>query len=279
VGQSATGCDSVVIVSVVINPDFNADITAVALLCNAPNTGSLIINNAGGGTGNIMVAVDNGNLQNYSPGISFSNLAQGQHTVRIIDQNGCDSTITIQINNSALLTLRLPNDTIIKRGVSVDIPAQINFNPGNIVWTPPDFLSCNGCLNPRSTPDNTITYTLMVEDQNGCKVEDQITITVIVDQADVYLPNVFSPNHDQINDTFAPIFKFPAKTRISFFRIFDRWGEQVFEKTNGLVGEIFEWNGEFKSKNVLPGVYVYHIQYVGEDNIPRDKAGEVTVLQ
>lgn len=85
-------------------------------------------------------------------------------------------------------------------GNAVNINASANFNPSIITWDPTLFLSCTNCLNPQSKPDQTVTYMLTLEDDKGCIIKDNMTITVLVDEADIFVPNVFSPNGDNIND-------------------------------------------------------------------------------
>jgi len=175
--------------------------------------------------------------------------------------------------------LQLPNDTVIKLGNVVNITTQLNFNPTSILWDPDLYLSCNNCLNPQSIPDQTITYMLTAQDSNGCVIKDEITITVLIDEADIFVPTAFSPNGDNINDFFHPVFKFPEKTSILIFRIFDRWGNMVYERTNGLPGDPFGWDGTFNKDKMNPGVYTFAIQYAGEDKLGKWKTGDVTLIR
>ena len=191
----------------------------------------------------------------------------------------CDTSYNFTINNSQILSLQLPNDTTIKKGSLVNINANINFFETAIKWDPSSFLSCDSCLNTQSIPDQTITYTLTVTDINGCTISDMLTITVIVDKADIYVPNVFSPNGDNINDLFTPIFKFPENTTITIFRIFDKWGNMLFERTNGNKGESIGWDGRANGEKMNPGVYVFAIQFMGEDGVTKWKTGDITLVR
>ncbi|MBK6699625.1 MAG: gliding motility-associated C-terminal domain-containing protein [Saprospiraceae bacterium] len=276
---SATGCDSVVKVNINLIPDIVLDFRTNDLLCNRANSGQLIIDKIIGGNGTLLISIDNGTALPYQAGMVVPALSIGNHSIRVIDQMGCDASSNFTINNATPLSLSLPQDTTIKKGISVDITAKLNFNPGSISWIPTDFLNCTNCLDPVSTPDQTITYTLILTDENDCEIQDQITITVIAEQADVYFPNAFSPNGDQVNDLFFPVFKFPITTTIQYFQIYDRWGELVFERRNGLKGEVFEWNGMYNNHRVLPGVYVYSIQFMGDDHTPQNRTGEITLLR
>lgn len=93
-------------------------------------------------------------------------------------------------------------------------------------------------------------------------------IDFIDDGSDQYLPNVFSPNGDQINDLF-PGRNFSSDYSI---KIYDRWGELVFEGLNA------NWDGYFNSKPMPPGAYVYLIEL--ETCLrPVLKSGTVTLLR
>ena len=278
-GASVAGCDSLVDVAVTIIPSIGINFTENALKCNVINTGSLTLNSITGGTGNYQISIDNGGLINYTPGQTIPNLSQGNHSIRIVDQTACDTVYNFNIANSQNLFLQLPNDTVIKLGNVVNITTQLNFNPTSILWDPDLYLSCNNCLNPQSIPDQTITYMLTAQDSNGCVIKDAITITVLVDEADIFVPTAFSPNGDNINDFFHPVFKFPEKTSILVFRIFDRWGNMVYERTNGLPGDPFGWDGTFNKEKMNPGVYTFAIQYAGEDKLGKWKTGDVTLIR
>lgn len=67
------------------------------------------------------------------------------------------------------------------------------------------------------------------------------------------IPNVFSPNGDNVNDVFIP--NMDECTELVTFMIFDRWGEKVFE-TNKYEG----WNGVYKGKPAPMAVYVYYLE-------------------
>lgn len=82
---------------------------------------------------------------------------------------------------------------------------------------------------------------------NSCGLFSSEVEVSFVDGISIDLPNVFSPNGDNINDYFPPK-PFP---RAFYVEIFDRWGELIFK------GENNYWDGEFLNKKVIPGVYVY----------------------
>ncbi|MEO6189851.1 MAG: gliding motility-associated C-terminal domain-containing protein, partial [Saprospiraceae bacterium] len=278
--SAAQGCDSIIDVTVSIAPPIITDFSKEDLKCNVANSGSVTINNinAGGGT-NITVSIDKKTPVPYSANQSFNNLSEGIHNIKVTDANGCDTTFNFSVDASQTLTLSLPADTTIFQGASVILNSIQNFVPSKITWDPFVFLSCPDCLNPTSTPDGDVTYMLILEDANGCIVKDDITIRVKVNEADIFVPNVFSPNSDGVNDAVIPEFKFLDKTKINIYRVFDRWGALVYERLNGALGEKFGWDGRFKGQDLMPGVYTYIIQYQALNQEAKWKLGDVTLMR
>ncbi|MCC6816362.1 MAG: gliding motility-associated C-terminal domain-containing protein [Saprospiraceae bacterium] len=277
---ASQGCDSTVNVNVNFAPAITTIFSKKDLHCGFAATGEITIENvsAGGGS-NIKVSIDGKGDVQYAPNLSFGSLSEGSHSIRITDGFGCDTTIVFNIEPGTALSLTLPNDTTINQGASVTILANSNFVPSTITWDPPTYLSCLDCTNPTSQPDEDITYTLTLEDENGCTIKESITIRVKIEEGDIYMPNVFSPNGDNLNDDVSPEYRFPDKTRLLVYRVFDRWGTMVFEKLDGQLGERFRWNGRFHDKELSPGVYTYAIQYESKGGSPRWKFGDITLLK
>ena len=53
----------------------------------------------------------------------------------------------------------------------------------------------------------------------------------------------------------------------------------MYERLNGGIGESFRWDGSVNKEKLNPGVYVYAIQFVGEDGIPKWKTGDITLVR
>ena len=99
------------------------------------------------------------------------------------------------------------------------------------------------------------TYWVEVMDFNGCMGRDTVLVQDIC-PTQVYLPNVFSPNFDGIND----VFKVYGTDIIEMhLQVLDRWGGLVFETRNPKEG----WDGSAKGKQVSPGIYVWHLALTG----------------
>jgi gliding motility-associated-like protein len=119
-----------------------------------------------------------------------------------------------------------------------------------------------------------ITYTVLATDTNGCRATDTVTITVNPEYP-LYVPNAFTPNNDGFNDFFE-IFGNKKIWLTMTIRIFNRWGELVFETSD----QQFRWDGRYKGELLTPQVltYVLDVDYV---NGVKEKAvkGSLTLIK
>src|SRR5690606_750797 len=141
-------------------------------------------------------------------------------------------------------------------------------------WQPPTFLNNSAIANPVSTPAQDIQYVLTITDQYGCTNRDTSVIHVLIyicDEPEIYIPNAFSPNDDNNNDV---VYVYGDQIKELLFRIYDRWGEKVFETTKPGEG----WDGTYKGKKVMPGVFVYYVEATCYNDEKFFKKGNITVI-
>lgn len=162
------------------------------------------------------------------------------------------------------------NDTIIQLNQSVNLNATGVVN-GTYTWTPPIDLTCTTCPNPTATPEETVTYTIIASDTNGCRTTDNITIIVEFKNV-IFVPNIFSPNGDGINDILFVRGKGVAE--FNFF-VYDRWGEKVFETTSLNIG----WDGSFRGKDMNKAVFVYYLEATFIDGKKVTQKGDITLVK
>jgi gliding motility-associated-like protein len=117
-----------------------------------------------------------------------------------------------------------------------------------------------------------------MEDIYGCAASQDITITVICNSQNYFVPNTFSPNGDGQNDVFMP--RGRSIDRVSRMQIFNRWGEIVYEKKNFMVNDASAgWNGMYKGKPAMTDVYIYVIEFVCDNASIVPYKGNVTLLR
>lgn len=199
------------------------------------------------------------NGQTFSPQTTFENLSPGNYTLNILDQNNCENELNFTIVQAIERVAALPPDTTICLGDSLSIISQVNALNITYEWTPQIGLSCSDCPRPTAQPLETTLYQLNIFDENGCQASDEILIQV-QPKRNVYIPNVFSPNDDGLNDKFFP-FAGANVALIRDFKIFDRWGELVFENQNFQPNDArFGWDGFFQGRRMNPAVFVWFVE-------------------
>ncbi len=151
---------------------FDTNITN--LLCNSVCNGSIDIISVTGGDGNYQYSSDNG--ATFQAGSLFGNLCAGTYDLVVEDGNNCVGNMTVAVTEPAPLTLTTNSTDPLCNGAcdgTIDLTAGggipgYNYSMDNgVTWFPtPNFIGvCDG------------TYSVVVEDANGCKVYDNVTLT------------------------------------------------------------------------------------------------------
>lgn len=145
-------------------------------------------------------------------------------------------------------------------------------------WSPSYGLSCTTCPEPTTTITRSVIYNLVVENQGGCQARDFVEIKPVCNANNLFVPNTFSPNGDGQNDRFYPNGR--GVTSIKSMKIFSRWGEVVFERSNfNMNNPSLGWDGTYKGKLMSPDVFVYLIEVICDNNVIVTLKGNVTLLQ
>ena len=177
-----------------------------------------------------------------------------------------------------MITLELPGDTVIQPGQPVQLFPLITGSDLNYTWSPTQYLDCPACPNPVATPSISVTYTLTIQNSQGCSLADSVTIRVQEAEAGIFIPNIIRPGSGNGNDLFAVYA--PAGVReITLMEIYDRWGDLLFRLEHLLPDGSVGWDGTARGKANLPGVYVYVLEIELEDGTRRKMKGDVTLVR
>lgn len=206
---------------------------------------------------------------------SINDLLSDDYTVTVTDANGCtvNETFSVGQNNGIPVEIN-PQDPVITAGSSVELTATTNPFVANSTfnWSPADGLSCTDCAEPTAAPESTTTYIVNVTTPEGCIGQD--TVTVFVESAcdGAFLPTIFSPNADGLNDELCLISDCATSMELS---IYNRWGERVFESTD----VDFCWDGTHREKAVNTGVFVYKLRVFLSDGTEIFDSGNLTLVR
>ncbi|GAB2807280.1 PKD domain-containing protein [Ferruginibacter profundus] len=144
-------------------------------------------------------------------------------------------------------------------------------------WTPASELSCSDCPSPSTIVRNNSFYTVQVTNTFGCIAADTIFINSICKSAQVYIPNAFTPDNDGLNDI---LMVRGSGITVKSFRIFNRWGELVFEKANFYPNDPkYGWDGKVRGVPATPDVFVYTAEIFCDNGIPYTYKGNITILK
>lgn len=180
--------------------------------------------------------------------------------------NGCI------IEDSILIAVSfIANGTVIASASEILIPeggtTTLIGEPNGLSyqWSPTTGVTNPTMQTTSATLTETTIFTLTATD-GICAKSDTVLVKVysfICDESSIFIPNAFSPNGDNENDV---LYVRGQLIEGMIFRIFDRWGEMVFESTDRLIG----WDGTFRGKALDPDVYDYYLKAIcidGEESI------------
>lgn len=170
------------------------------------------------------------------------------YTAVATDQNGCVSLpVEFPVTVDLVPVVDLGNDTLLCLDDSLRLSAA--FEGASYLWQ-------DGSSSDHFSVHQKGVYWVSVF--NTCfSAEDTIVVDFTDCSSCVHYPTAFSPDGNQQNDVFRPLITCPVTSYV--MRIFNRWGQLVFETSNANVG----WNGEYKNEAANVGVYVWYVEYTG----------------
>lgn len=279
VSIDSLGCRDQHVTDVSLYAEMDADIGTTDITCPGDADGSIILFDVQGGTAPYAISINGGPAQQVSVfPFEINNLVQGNYTIEITDQSNCMINLTVQVAPASTNTLTLGPDQSILIGDSLLISPMLSFTPDSFYWT-----GDIDQINPEVLvnwvfPTEDMSLQLFGIDALGCLYQDEILIRALLTSA-IYIPNVFSPNGDGINDVFAPQTD-PSIVTIDYFEIYSRWGEIVYSEKSftpnqGGIG----WDGTFRGKPMNAGVFYYRAGATNKRGKVHTLSGDLTLVR
>jgi gliding motility-associated-like protein len=185
-------------------------------------------------------------------------------------------SVTVDVEN-AVDGMRLPNVKAFAfvqkqlRGRNFGIDYQYNWSPGT-------GLNLTSVYDPVYKYDKTTQYTITMTSKAGCITVDTMLVNV-VNEGDtttfsrIFVPKAWTPNGDGKND-----YLYPLTVRIrtlTYFRIFNRWGQLMFETNT--IGK--GWDGVYRGKPQVMDAYTWTVEAIGDDGKHYKFAGNSALLR
>jgi gliding motility-associated-like protein len=250
--------------------------------CYGINTGAIVIRRGDvtGGLPTYEFAMNDSTFKDPNKSGIFSNLkGRDNYIVYVRDRAGCVDSASAYIKGFPPLDLDAGRDREIDLGDSTQTFVTTNaYKLLDLRWTPKETVSCDTCENVWLSPVESTTYTVTAKGPEGCEEKSDLVVRV-VGKRKIFVPNVFTPNDDGENDMFFPNSGKNVK-RITYFRVFNRWGELVFENKDFQPNEQFSgWNGKYNGMTLPSDVYVWTMEVELRNGIMEKYNGDVTIMK
>ncbi|MCC7147812.1 MAG: gliding motility-associated C-terminal domain-containing protein [Saprospiraceae bacterium] len=268
------GCDSMMLVKAQFeSPEFA--LAGISPSCPGKDSGSIVVQSLSVNSPHYDIYLDGMKVASFSqPDTTLSQMAAGYHEIFIKDSVGCTAkSIGFDITEFPMNIVDVPHQIEIVKGEPYPLNISTSITSNLISWFPYDKVSCDTCFNPYVSTEVDVQLTFKITDINGCITIDSVFVKVI-DQKDdkIFVPNIFSPNGDGINDKFE-ISGFGIE--IKKLIIFNRWGGMVFNSSAD-----FTWDGTIQGQKMDPGVYIFMLEYVVvKTSEPKILTGEVSLIR
>ena len=203
------------------------------------------------------------------------------YTLLTVADANCSNTAT----GAAAISVGTPIPAIRYTTVNAtaNLPKQLqarNFTPTDqYTWNPSVGLNAYTISNPIFNYDRTTEYLITIAAGTGCTVVDTVLVNVFPASgppavvSSIFVPKAWSPNGDGHNDKLTPLL-FRIKD-LYYFRVFNRWGQLVFETKNRGEG----WDGVFKGVKQGADVFTWTAAGLGEDGRTHNIRGQSILLR
>lgn len=157
--------------------------------------------------------------------------------------------------------------------VNEPLPLLARDFQGTVRWSPGNYLNNSRIINPSFNSQQLIDvfYHIDIISRAGCLTTD-FQLVKVIGEVKVMVPNAFTPNNGGANNYFLPI---SLGADIKVFKVFNRWGAQVFSQEQNELG----WNGTHKGTPQSSGTYVWYLEAMGVDKKTYRKKGIVVLIR
>jgi len=228
----------------------------------------------------ITLQAEGGVYYQWSPGTYLDDSTQATvtatpltditYTIMVSDAKGCLDTVfsQLQVRDSAYIAL--PGTVQLYDGQVFQFHPKTNGR--SFQWYPATGLDDPQSGDPKFSPNVNSYYYVHVIDSAGCTTTDSVNILYRFGETMLSLPNAFTPGA-AINNVFR-IISF-GNLSLHYFRIFNRWGNKVFETSDIHEG----WDGTYHGTLQETGVFVYELEAVDGNGKVIRKQGNLTLIR
>jgi gliding motility-associated-like protein len=221
--------------------------------------------NATGGNGGYQFSWSNG-----ATGNQLTQLVSGSYSVTVTDAKSCSASATVSVPLTSGISILFTD----VRNVSC-----LQGNDGSVTavvvggTSPYQYQWSNNTVADKADMLPPGVYTVTVTDAVNCSNSNSVEVEKVGCESYVDFPTGFSPNGDGVNDVFRARYSYDV--RKFALRIYNRWGELVFETADVNEG----WNGIYKAVAQPMSVYVWVAEYSFLDGSRNAQSGNVSLIR
>ena len=183
----------------------------------------------------------------------------------------CKDTVHLPVNFFPIPYVDAGPDLYMTLGDAVQLSATGTFSYS---WSPSSTLNNSNIYNPLAFPLETTDFMVTGTSVDSCVNRDIVRVHVV--DAQVEIPNAFSPNGDGVNDIIYLLSVGVVEVRE--FKIFNRWGQIVFE-TGGDILNLQGWDGMFNGQPQEMGNYAYYYKVVDRAGTAMEGSGDIALIR
>jgi len=258
--------------------------------CGGPSTATIVVNpvpvpsftvSANTGCAPLPVQFTNTTASSSSVSWNFGNGNSGNQnneneiytssgcydvSLTVTDNNGCSGITTL---NDIVCVIPEPNAQFYPNNAEQSVTDPVfqfintSTNAVDYTWNFGDNITSSQ-TNPSHTyggGQGSFQVQLVAFNSAGCSDTAYVTVTV-KEELIFYIPNSFTPDGNEHNNTFSPVFTSGIDENNFSLTIYNRWGETIFETKNPKVG----WDGTYHGQLAPAGVYVWALRFKNPQN-------------
>ncbi len=284
------GCDYSELDTVLVYDPPVITFNTLDLSCFDSNDGSIMYE-VNGGDGSYDITIDApfpDFPKSFTGSGTLDELAPGDYTIVVLDGNQCRDEVDVTIFQQSEPSFDVLGPPSIAVGTFGDLSLDLGTisvdQITNLRWYNETETLCDGpdCFSLSVSPSTNSLYCVDITLEGGCVITS--CLPVISEFISILnVSNIFSPNGDGSNDNMVIHTNNPDMVA-SYIRIFDRWGNMVFnldtpwQPFNDM--NYPGWDGTYKGQKLNPGVYVYVFEFIEEPGgTPEVRVGDITLIK
>ncbi len=267
--EDAFGCTDTATTTINVYPLPQVNIATDTIICYGDELG---------------IWVTGGDIYNWSPNEAITDVSSPTPAVSPIENtlysvmaytnHNCEASdsvfITVMTEPDIILTPEIDSIMIGDTVYSMLIADQENLT---FFWTPQSYISCFDCPMPYFVPEEDMRYNLTVEDSLGCFRHNYYIDIIVREEYSLDVPKAFTPEGSAENQVVY-VRGFGIKKLLEF-RIFNRWGEEMFYTDDITKG----WNGYYKGQLQNIDNYSFYVEAEMYDGSVRNKKGYIMLIR